>query len=251
MQVTEVAIGILLDGVPGQGGRFLMASRPEGKPYAGWWEFPGGKLEAGETVLQALAREYDEELGVSVRDASSWFVFENTYPHAHVRLHVCRIRGFDGQPRAKEGQTFRWFDSLEQALEEKLLPMCDLVIRRLWLPERAVYVSDPSSATLEADLEKKRAQAILTDDSDNPRLAELACRHAVPLVKAVRLNSETASENPALQTETVGFLTKEANSESLLKAARQRIPLYVPDTGNESVNAVLLGLGAQGVYTTI
>lgn len=65
-EVTEVAVGVLID----KEGRFLMASRPQGKPYAGWWEFPGGKLEVGETVLEALRREYAEELGVTVKIAS-------------------------------------------------------------------------------------------------------------------------------------------------------------------------------------
>ena len=71
-EVTEVAVGVLID----KEGRFLMASRPQGKPYAGWWEFPGGKLEAGEAVTEALSREYAEELGVKVKKATPWFVFE-------------------------------------------------------------------------------------------------------------------------------------------------------------------------------
>ena len=113
-EVTEVAVGVLID----KEGRFLMASRPQGKPYAGWWEFPGGKLEVGETVLEALRREYAEELGVTVKIASPWFVFEREYPHAYVRLHFCRITDWEGVPQSREGQTFLWFESLKPAQAE-------------------------------------------------------------------------------------------------------------------------------------
>ncbi|MFR6028745.1 MAG: NUDIX domain-containing protein, partial [Sutterella wadsworthensis] len=69
-KVVDVAVGVLIR----EDGRVLLASRPEGKPWAGYWEFPGGKLEDGETVHQALVRELDEELGVRLADSFPWFV---------------------------------------------------------------------------------------------------------------------------------------------------------------------------------
>ena len=84
---TEVAVGILLRG----DGAMLLSTRPPGKPYAGYWEFPGGKLEAGETVEQALRRELEEELGITIASASVWKVTEHDYPHALVRLHWCKV----------------------------------------------------------------------------------------------------------------------------------------------------------------
>ena len=101
---TEVAVGILLRGEH----EMLLTSRPEGKPYAGYWEFPGGKLEAGETVEQALRRELEEELGVVIGPAEVWKVTEHDYPHALVRLHWCRVTRWTGEFEMREGQQMQW-----------------------------------------------------------------------------------------------------------------------------------------------
>jgi 8-oxo-dGTP diphosphatase len=89
-------------------GAVLLAQRPAGKPYAGYWEFPGGKLEAGETPRHALDRELAEELGLTVRRAAPWLVAEFVYPHAHVELHFFRVFAFDGEPVGHDGQAFAW-----------------------------------------------------------------------------------------------------------------------------------------------
>ena len=101
---TEVAVGILLR----PDGAMLLSTRPPGKPYEGYWEFPGGKLEAGETVEQALRRELIEELGVTIGAASVWKVTEHDYPHALVRLHWCKVREWTGEFEMREGQTMAW-----------------------------------------------------------------------------------------------------------------------------------------------
>jgi len=86
---VQVAVGVVRDA----SGRILMTSRPAPKVYAGWWEFPGGKLEAGESVEQALARELSEELGLQVqrRDIRRLWSVEHVYSHASVRLHFCLV----------------------------------------------------------------------------------------------------------------------------------------------------------------
>lgn len=117
-------------------GAVLLAQRPPGKAYAGYWEFPGGKLEAGETPAHALARELREELGLIVRNASPWLVQEFVYPHAHVELNFFRVRGWDGEPHGHDGQAFAWQDPL--AIEvAPLLPANTRVLAALRLP--AVY----------------------------------------------------------------------------------------------------------------
>ncbi|CAB5666497.1 8-oxo-dGTP diphosphatase [Delftia tsuruhatensis] len=102
---TEVAVGVLLREADGA---LLITSRPPGKPYAGYWEFPGGKLESGETVEQALRRELQEELGVEIAAAEVWKVTEHDYPHALVRLHWCKIRRWSGEFEMREGQQMAW-----------------------------------------------------------------------------------------------------------------------------------------------
>jgi 8-oxo-dGTP diphosphatase len=102
--VTDVAVGVLLM----SDGAFLLTSRPVGKVYAGYWEFPGGKLEAGETVEQALRRELHEELGITIGAAEAWKTQMVDYPHALVRLHFCKVRQWDGQLQMREAQSFAW-----------------------------------------------------------------------------------------------------------------------------------------------
>jgi len=102
--VTDVAVGILID----PDGRFLLTSRPTGKVYAGFWEFPGGKLEAGESVEQALRRELQEEIGVTIGAAHAWREQLVDYPHALVRLHFCKVFEWSGHFEMREGQTMAW-----------------------------------------------------------------------------------------------------------------------------------------------
>ncbi|MBN9460210.1 MAG: Nudix family hydrolase [Burkholderiales bacterium] len=128
--ITEVAVGVLTRA----DGAVLLAQRPPGKAYAGWWEFPGGKLEAGESVEQALARELHEELGITVREARPWVVREHVYPHAHVRLSFLRVPTWSGEPRAREGQALAWRQASHIDLAP-LLPATVPVIGWLRLPQ--------------------------------------------------------------------------------------------------------------------
>ena len=101
---VDVAVGVLIDA----DGRFLLTSRPEGKVYAGYWEFPGGKLEAGESVEQALRRELQEELGITIGAAHPWQQEIMDYPHARVRLHFCKVYEWQGAFEMREGQRMAW-----------------------------------------------------------------------------------------------------------------------------------------------
>ncbi|VCU70053.1 CTP pyrophosphohydrolase [Pigmentiphaga humi] len=103
-KIVDVAVGVMLQ----PDGRLLLGQRPAGKPYAGWWELPGGKLEPGESVLQALARELHEELGIAVLESSRWITHVHAYSHATVRLYFCRVTRWEGQPRGLESQALQW-----------------------------------------------------------------------------------------------------------------------------------------------
>jgi 8-oxo-dGTP diphosphatase len=102
--VVDVAVGVLIRA----DGDFLLTSRPVGKVYEGYWEFPGGKLEPGETVTQALARELHEELGITVGDVLPWKVELVDYPHALVRLNFCKVFSWTGDLQMREAQSFSW-----------------------------------------------------------------------------------------------------------------------------------------------
>ena len=130
--ITRVAAAVIVR----PDGRVLLAQRPPGKPYAGYWEFPGGKFEPGETAAAALARELDEELGLTVVRAAPWLTQRFVYPHAHVELNFFRVFAWTGEPTGHDGQAFAWqtpgaFDVTP------LLPANTRVLAALQLP--AVY----------------------------------------------------------------------------------------------------------------
>ncbi len=100
----EVAVGVLLQ----PNGEFLLTSRPAGKVYAGYWEFPGGKVEPGESVAQALGRELQEELGILIDSIEPWMVELVDYPHALVRLNFCKVFSWTGELQMREGQMSSW-----------------------------------------------------------------------------------------------------------------------------------------------
>jgi 8-oxo-dGTP diphosphatase len=128
--VTEVAVGILFR----PNGDFLMTTRPAGKAYAGHWEFPGGKLEANETVIEALRRELLEEIGVIIEDAQIWRSSVVDYPHALVRLTFCRVNKWSGQLHMHESQQFAW-----QHLPVQVTPVLAGTVPVLqWLADKKV-----------------------------------------------------------------------------------------------------------------
>jgi 8-oxo-dGTP diphosphatase len=101
---VQVAVGVLVR----PDGSFLLTSRPRGKAYAGYWEFPGGKIESGETVHAALRRELQEEIGLTIGDSHPWKVERVDYPHALVRLHFRKVFEWTGELQMREGQSFAW-----------------------------------------------------------------------------------------------------------------------------------------------
>jgi 8-oxo-dGTP diphosphatase len=129
-RITEVAVGILIR----PNGDFLMTTRPAGKAYAGYWEFPGGKLEVNETVVDALRRELIEEIGVTIEDAHVWRSSIVDYPHALVRLTFCKVFAWTGQLHMRESQQFAW-QSLPVQVEPVLAGTVPVL---LWLANEAI-----------------------------------------------------------------------------------------------------------------
>jgi 8-oxo-dGTP diphosphatase len=127
--ITEVVAAVLTQ----PDGRVLLARRPPGKVYAGYWEFPGGKVEPGEALQAALARELHEELGIVVSQACRWITRVFEYPHATVRLNFFRVFEWQGEPHPHEGQVFSWQqpDAVEVT---PLLPANFPILKALALP---------------------------------------------------------------------------------------------------------------------
>lgn len=141
--VTEVAVGVLIQ----PDGSFLLTSRPQGKVYEGYWEFPGGKLEAGETVAQALRRELEEELGIHIGAVHPWKSEVVDYPHALVRLNFCKVFDWQGELQMRENQSFAW-----QQLPVQVVPVLPGTVPLLqWLAEERGFLGAAHSIADGAD----------------------------------------------------------------------------------------------------
>lgn len=175
-------------------GRVLIADRPAGKPMAGWWEFPGGKLEADEEPQAALRRELKEELGVEVRAAYRLMQFSHRYPDKEVVLDVWRVTGWSGETKPHEGQRLEWV-SPEELRDWQLLPADEPIIKALTLPLLMLVTPDPErepgfleklqrSLRAGVDLVQIRAPGMEAERFDSLALAvfELCREHGARLI---------------------------------------------------------------------
>ena len=156
-EVVEVAAAL----IQRADGAFLLAQRPAGKVYAGYWEFPGGKVEPGEPAAQALARELREELGIGVLRAYPWITRVFTYPHATVRLNFFRVAQWSGEPHPWEEQAIAW-QSLGAPMVAPMLPANAPVLASLALPwEYAITnTAQLGTAQMLALLEQRLGQGL-------------------------------------------------------------------------------------------
>ena len=149
---VDVAVAVLSR----DDGRVLLARRPASKVYAGYWEFPGGKVEPDEPVDDALAREVREELGAEIERAFPWITRVFTYPHATVRLHFYRVLAWRGEPRAVEHEALSW-ERPGSVMVAPLLPANGPVLRGLMLPHEYA-ISRAGELGVEPFLEHLRAR---------------------------------------------------------------------------------------------
>jgi 8-oxo-dGTP diphosphatase len=153
-KLTEVAAAV----IERPDGTFLLAQRPEGKPYPGYWEFPGGKIEDGEAAAAALARELREELGIAVRESTPWITRVYAYTHATVRLHFFRVRAWDGEPRPLEDQAIKW-QAVDAPDVSPMLPANAPVLAALALPAFMI-VSNAAELGVDAWIQKLAERAL-------------------------------------------------------------------------------------------
>ena len=131
---AETPVDVVCGVVWSADGRYLLAQRPEGRIWAGYWEFPGGKIEPGETPAEAISRELREELGIAVTRADPWLLKVFDYPHARVRLHFFNVRAWSGTPACLEGQQLHWQLPGEPCGVGPLLPANQPILQALDLP---------------------------------------------------------------------------------------------------------------------
>ena len=135
------------------GREFLLAQRPEGKVYAGYWEFPGGKVEPGESVRQALIRELQEELGITVPACSPWLTRQFTYPHATVRLNFWRVTAWSGEigiTAPLEHAAVDWLECGKNSTVAPILPANDPILPRAFVESPVAMVRWSSSTIAKA-----------------------------------------------------------------------------------------------------
>lgn len=145
------------------GQEFLLAQRPEGKVYAGYWEFPGGKVEPGESVREALIRELQEELGITVTACSPWLTRQFTYPHATVRLHFWRVTAWDGEigiTAPLEHAAVNWEKCGKSASVTPILPANGPILKALSLPTTMAITMAETEGT---EVQVERLEAALSN----------------------------------------------------------------------------------------
>jgi 8-oxo-dGTP diphosphatase len=216
-----VAVGIVLRA----DGSVLLADRPGARAFAGYWEFPGGKIEPGESVEHALARELAEELRITVTESDPWLVFEFDYPHAYVRLYFRRVVRWEGTPTPAEGQRLMFHRPGTQS-PVPLLPAAQPVMRWLALPERLSW-SDSLDATVPGQLNE-----ILID---GVRWKVSTVRDPAQLAQAAASGADFAVAPPLAQQDVA----------ELARAAP--IPLYATALGPADDAQRARRLGLQGL----
>ena len=179
----HVVAGVLRD----RDGRVLLAERPAGKHLAGGWEFPGGKLDAGEARLEGLIRELDEEIGITLSAARPLICVRHQYPQREILLDVWLVTHHRGEPVGLDGQRLRWC-AIDTLAADALLPADRPVVTALRLPERLLALETPAYRIGGAggDEPADRLRGMLCDDAAEARAALdigaefLALRAALP-----------------------------------------------------------------------
>lgn len=196
--VIAVACGVLIDAA----GRVLLAQRPEGKVAAGYWEFPGGKIEPGETPRHALDRELHEELGITVHDARPLIRFRHEYSNRSVLLDTWLVTDFDGEPQGREDQALAWLSAAQLAARPQVLPTVPPIAAALNLPSDYVFTPPQADeAFIRTRLPRLPAGALLRlrlpglTDAAYAALAGRVLRDCTAL--GLRLVLDRAPENAA------------------------------------------------------
>ncbi|MCB5190429.1 Nudix family hydrolase [Methylobacillus arboreus] len=244
MSVVRAAVAILQR----PDGQVLLAERPAGKPWDGWWEFPGGKIEAGESPHHALVRELHEELGIEVVTAHPWLLRRFEYPDRKVELHFFIVRKWKHEPQGCEGQRLSWQNPSALSVGP-MLPANEPILAALNLP--SVYaisnVAEMGEQRFLASLQLAMDQGLRLlqlREKDLPadalkRLAQQVLAIAQPYQARMLLNGEIET------AQSLGFAGVHLSSERLMALSERPQEILCAASCHDAeqlAHAQLLGL---------
>jgi 8-oxo-dGTP diphosphatase len=233
--VIDVAAAVILR----PDGSFLMARRPPGKLYAGYWEFPGGKIESGEAPAAAIARELKEELGIDIGAACPWITRVFEYPHGIVHLRFFRIFDWQGEPHPREGQDIGW-QTLDKLVSGPMLPANAPVLASLALPwEYAVTnASAVGEEKMLAQVERRMRDGLKLVQVREPAGAERFVGQVIALAR--RYGAKVMTKTPHAGADGVHFTA--AQLMTLRERPQQGLAAASCHTREELEYAMRLGL---------
>ncbi|HET9679942.1 MAG TPA: Nudix family hydrolase, partial [Gammaproteobacteria bacterium] len=218
----HIAVGILQK----PSGEVLITSRPPGKPMAGYWEFPGGKIEPGETIEQAMQRELHEELAITFDSSRPLITLNHRYVDKTVTLHVRLINTWSGEPSPQEQQAMAW-ETPSQLRHRKLLPADWPIVTALELPSHYWITPDPVDTqawlsqlehVLQSGIKLIQLRATNLNETEYKALAEKAIQQSHKYNAKVLLNA-----NPELAIEVVADGVH-LNTRRLVRLTQRPLP---------------------------
>jgi 8-oxo-dGTP diphosphatase len=233
--VIKVAAAVILR----PDGSFLMARRPPGKLYAGYWEFPGGKIESGEAPADAIARELHEELGIDIGAACPWITRVFEYPHGTVHLRFFRVYEWQGEPHPREGQDIGW-QTLDTLVSGPMLPANAPVLASLALPwEYAITnASQVGEPAMLAHLERRLKEGLKMIQVREPGGAELFTDQVIRL--AHRYGAKVMTKRPQAGADGIHFTA--AQLMALKARPKEGVAAASCHTREELERAMQLGM---------
>lgn len=219
-------------------GSFLLAQRPAGKVYAGYWEFPGGKVEPGEPAARALARELHEELGIDIAEGFPWITRVFTYPHGTVRLNFFRVHDWRGEPHPREDQAIGW-QRFGEPLASPMLPANAPVLASLALPTEYAVTDAATRGVPQmlAVLEKRLKAGLRLLQIREPGALEEFTRQAIDL--AHRHGCQVLTKSPFPDADGIHFTAAQMMT---LKERPSGLAAASCHTREELERAMALGL---------
>jgi 8-oxo-dGTP diphosphatase len=196
-------------------GAFLLAQRPAGKVYAGYWEFPGGKVEAGEAAAAALARELREELGIDVHTAYPWLTRVFAYRHATVRLNFFRVTRWQGEPHPREGQAIAW-QAPGEVMAAPMLPANAPVLASLALPPEYAITDAATlgTAVMLDKLERRLEQGLKLVQVREPALRDFEVFTQQVIGRAHRYGCKVLVKAPFAQADGIHYTAAQLMTRS-------------------------------------